>query len=109
MYDFLLQSIFFLSLGVVIYLMARAVPRISESGEVIHAPSRFDRLLSRLPLARIDEKLNGFFEKFLRRLKVLIMRSDNFINNHLSKIKKEADSKIKDDAKVSIFEKKDSQ
>jgi len=88
MYDFLLQTSFFVSLGVVIYLLARAVPRIHESGEIVHAPGRFDRLLSKLPLQKIDERINVFLEKFLRRAKVVLMKLDNFINHHLGRLRK---------------------
>lgn len=88
MYDFLLQMSFFLSLGVILYLMARALPRVDEVAEVHHAPGPFDRLLSKLPLKKIDERLDLFFEKFLRRLKVLVMRIDNAINSSLSRFKK---------------------
>ena len=88
MYDFLLQSSLFLSLGALIYLMARAVPRVDESGEARHPAGRFDRMLSKLPLREIDEKLDLVFEKILRRLKIIIMKSDNLINEYLGKVKK---------------------
>ncbi len=88
MYDFLLQTIFFTSIGLIIYLMARAVPRVTEVGDTAHAPGRFDRFLSRLPLHTIDERINIFFEKFLRRMKVVIMKSDNLVNKYLGKLKK---------------------
>jgi len=86
-YDFLLQTIFFLSLGIIIYILARAVPRITETGKVIHAPGRFDKLLSRLPLKQIDEKVNVFFEKSLRKFKVSILKMDNFVDKSLTKVK----------------------
>lgn len=104
MYDFLLQTIFFASIGLVIYLLARAVPRVDEAGEVIHAPGRFDRFLSRLPLHEIDARINIFFEKFLRRLKVMTMKSDNLINKYLGKIKKHNKSALPEIPK-NIFDK----
>jgi len=88
MYDFLLQTILFLSLGVVIYLMARAVPRVTEIGEEVHAPGAFDRLLSKLPLREVDERLNVYFEKTLRRMKVFILKFDNALNEKLEKLRK---------------------
>ncbi len=88
MYDFLLQSTFFLSLGVIIYLLARAVPRVNESGEAHHAPGFFDRLLTKLPLKEVDGWLNAFFEKFLRRLRVGLMKLDNLVNQYLKNFKK---------------------
>ena len=88
MYDFLLQIILFGSLGVILYLMARAVPRVTDAGEPTHDSGRFDRLLSRLPLREIDARLNGYLEKFLRRIKVFIMRFNNVVDSKLNKLRK---------------------
>lgn len=97
MYDFLLQSTLFLSLGAIIFLMARAVPRVDESGEARHPGGRFDRMLSKLPLREIDERLDLVLEKILRRLKIVVMKSDNIINSYLNRFKRQnvtgADSK----------------
>ena len=88
MYDFLLQIILFGSLGVIVYLMARAVPRVLESGEPMHNAGRFDRMLSKLPLREIDSRLNGYLEKFLRRIKVFIMRFNNLVDSKLNRLLK---------------------
>ncbi len=88
MYDFILQTILFVSLGAVIYLMARAVPRVNDAGETVHTMGAFDRFLSRLPLREVDERLNSYSEKFLRRLRVFTLRFDNTLNQKLEKLKK---------------------
>lgn len=88
MYDFFLQIAFFSSLGVMVFLFARAVPRVSDTGELPHPPGAFDRLLRSLPLSEIDERLNTFFEKLLRKMKVLVMKVDNQINRGINKVKK---------------------
>ena len=88
MYDFLLQTSFFLSIGAILYLMARAVPRVSDAKPETHAPGVFDKLLSKLPLGALDERLEVFFEKSLRRVKVLILKLDNLINRYLGRFKK---------------------
>ncbi len=88
MYDFILQIILFGSLGTIVYLMARAVPRVTDAGEPMHDSGRFDRMLSRLPLKEIDGRLNGYLEKFLRRLKVLILRFNNSVDGKLDKLRR---------------------
>ncbi|MEK7554634.1 MAG: hypothetical protein AAB518_01455 [Patescibacteria group bacterium] len=88
MYDFILQIILFGSLGVIVYLMARAVPRVVDTGEPVHPTGRFDRMLSRLPLRQVDDRLNGYFEKFLRRVKVFILRFNNSVDAKLAKLRK---------------------
>jgi hypothetical protein len=87
MYDLLLQISLFLSIAAVLYVLVRAVPRISETGERLHPAGKFDRVLGKLPLHQIDGHLNRFFEKTLRRLKVIILRADNTVNMRLNKIK----------------------
>lgn len=42
---------------------------------------------------KIDAVLNGFLVKFLRRLKVLILRVDNALSRHLQKVKPEENGK----------------
>lgn len=93
MYNFFLQTIAFVSLGAIIYLFARAIPRVNDSGEEnIGKPSGlrsyFDRLGSRLPLSKIDAILNSFFEKFLRKSKVIVMKVDNLLNMYINKVRK---------------------
>ena len=89
MYDFILQIALFASLGIVVYLFARGVARAGETASVTHRVGFFDRLLSRLPLEKVDEALNVFSEKFLRRTRVFILRADNWVNSMLSKVKRQ--------------------
>lgn len=89
MYDFILQISIILSISVIIYILARGVPRVTEVTTAFPRTSAIDRLISRLPLAKIDLALNAFSEKFLRKLKVFIMKIDNTINNWIGKIKKQ--------------------
>lgn len=89
MYSLLLQLITFASLAVIVYLMARAVPRVrdEEIGRT-HAAGRFDALLSKLPLEKVDAWLNAFFEKTLRKTKVVVLKFDNLLNQYLNRVKR---------------------
>ncbi|MEK7641021.1 MAG: hypothetical protein AAB389_03430 [Patescibacteria group bacterium] len=86
--NFLLQIIVFSSLGLVIYLIARAVPRMPENIEPPRRANFFDRLMSKIPMSKIDDRLNSFLAKFLRRSRVVTMKMDNFINDRLGKLSK---------------------
>ncbi len=88
MFDFLLQSSLFLSFGVLIYIISRAVPRIEDINKNTHTLDFFDKLLGKLPLKKIDAKINNFFEKILRKTKIVFLKADNFINSYLNRVKK---------------------
>ena len=85
MYNFILQFAFFAAAGAIIYVISRAVPRVNEiEGESKNA---LDRWLASLPLEKADVIISASVEKFLRRLKVTIMRLDNALNKHIGRIK----------------------
>ncbi len=88
MFKFFLQILMMLSLGAVIYLIARATPRISD--EELKTESgvlRENRLM--LFLEKIDVRLKIVLEKLLRRTRVWILKLDNFIVRKLRRFKKE--------------------
>ena len=98
MLQFILTNILMISLGTILYLVARTLPRID--GE----PSGKENILDRLANSEIPEKvdvvLNSFLEKFLRRLKIFLMKIDNFVSERLKKISvKDGSSKAKIDFK----------
>ena len=98
MYNFILQIVIVLSLGVIIYLIARTIPRTTNESEASGLPNQkqtggFDKLISKIPLAKIDAAIDSFLLKFLRKIKVLIMKVDNLLNIYLNKLKKNGQSK----------------
>ena len=94
MYNFILQLFIVLSLGVIVYLLARTVPRITdESGVSKPTTGGFDKLVSKIPLAKIDAALDSFLLKFLRKTKVLTMKVDNLLNIYLNKLRKKEQPK----------------
>lgn len=88
MFQFIVTNIFMISLGTILYVTVRTLPRIEEGG----APER-KGILERWIASEIPEKLdaafNSFLAKFLRKLKVWLLKVDNFISEHLKKIKPE--------------------
>lgn len=83
MYDFLLQIFFFSTLAVIVYLMARALPRVTEEDNKISFLDYLERWVKRLPLSKADHFVSLRLEKILRTIRVIIMRLDNFIHKYL--------------------------
>lgn len=89
MYDFILQLFIFGSLGTIVYLMAQGLSRLGEAETSVARSSVFDRILTRLPLEKVDGALSVASEKGLRRLRVIVLRFDNWINAALSRVKRQ--------------------
>ena len=67
------------SLAVVVYLMAIAVPRVEDSEE-----KKGNNGETSIPLDKLDAILGRTKNKVLRRLKVFVMKTDNFISRQLN-------------------------
>ena len=107
MYDFILQNIIVLGLAIVIYLLARALPRVSSEDEsaVPKKPGRIDVFIKRLPLAKIDAAVSAFLEKILRRARVLNLKIENSINSGIGRLRKGNEAKAEDKNQQDLFEK----
>lgn len=83
MYELILQVILMVSLAVIVYLIAIAVPRVEEKagGE----EGRSNNHAIHLSLDRMDAFLNRVKERLLRRVKVMIMKADNYVSRQLNK------------------------
>jgi len=91
MLQFILTTILMASLGTMLYLVARSLPRVGE--EVSDKKNFLDRLASSEIPEKIDTAFNGFLLKYLRKLKVVLLKIDNFITEKLKKIS--SDSNLK--------------
>lgn len=87
MYDFILQTIIMLSLTVMIYLVARAVPRVSEAATPANKKDYVGKFFKKIPFDKIDTFLNSLTAKFLRKSKIIVLKLDNLISGSLNKIK----------------------
>lgn len=89
---FIFTSVLMISLSAILYLMVRALPRIAEE-----PPTEKQGLLDRWARSQFPEKvdavLNGFLLKFLRKLRVLVLKIDNALSRHLQKVKPEDNGK----------------
>lgn len=81
------------SLSVVLYLVVRALPRIAEGqGRGVTDLEENHPIRSHIP-EKVDAVLNGFLLKFLRKLKVVVLKIDNSLSKHLQRIKPEENGK----------------
>jgi len=89
--EFIFTIILMICVGTVLYLMIQVLPRIEE------VPSEEKGFLERwahseMP-GRIDAAFNNFLLKFLRKIKVLVLKFDNTLAKHLQKIKPKEDKR----------------
>ena len=90
MIQFIFTDILMLSMGAVLYLMVRALQRIAE--EPPEEKNFLDRWAHSDIPERMDAALNNFLLKFLRKMKILILKLDNILSKELRKIKPEENS-----------------
>ncbi len=88
MFKFILNILIMVSLGAILYLVARALPRIDDRDTGI--PS-FKAHWTMVYLERFDKKFKFYLEKSLRRSGIIVLKLDNMINKKLSKLRKEND------------------
>ena len=104
MYDLVLQIIVFASLGFIIYLMARALPRVEDAMQPPRGPNFIERIFAKIPMSKMDQDINNFLARFLRKLKVVVLKVDNFINDRLGKLtKKTGEDKVNSDKPQDIL------
>lgn len=87
MLQFFITTIFMLSLGTVLYVLVRSLPRIDEEPSGASEQGPFERWIASEIPERIDQTVNAFMDKFLRKLKIFLLKVDNSLTNRLQKIK----------------------
>ncbi len=88
-FEFILEMILMVSVGAVLYGVARALPRVSDvdsSRPRPAAPSWVTHYLE-----RADERLLSFSEKALRRFRVMLLKLDNGLSKKIGRLKKDVE------------------
>ena len=91
---FLFQTLLIFAIGALLVLLVRALPRLPAQEAHMHKPDAFERLLSRLPMERLDSAWSGFLEKTLRRLRVILLKIDNLLNGSLERVRRHEKQKL---------------
>ena len=81
------------SLGTLIYLAARSLPRVSETDLKPDSLSNvLDRMVKKIPLEKADAAASYYLEVLLRRFKVIVLKLDNLLTKHLQNLKPPAET-----------------
>lgn len=67
--------------------MARALPRVKEEETTIIKKGLLEKWIASGMPEKIDNLINSFLEKFLRKVKIYLLKIDNFLAQHLNKSK----------------------
>lgn len=87
MIEFVLANIAMIAVGVILFVIARSLPRI---GEVETSPkSLLERWITSEVPEKLDTTFNSFAGKFLRKLRVIILKVDNAVSISLKRFKQE--------------------
>jgi len=92
MFELIPQIILFLTLGIIIGLIAKNLPRIKETSDQEEEISAISskpkkKLLSQIPLEKINDEFNQILEKFLRKARIQVMRFDSYLQRRLESLK----------------------
>jgi hypothetical protein len=81
--EFILTDIVMVSLGAMLYLLARSLPRIHEDEPEESKPTLIERwIMSEIP-HKIDRVVTSYSGKTFRKLKVVLLKFDNYLTNRL--------------------------
>ncbi len=90
MLQFIITNVLMVSVGALLYLVIRTLPRIEPDPAGEKPKGFFEQLIvSKIP-ERVDGVFNSFAFKFLRRLKVILLKIDNVVGHQIKKVKPEA-------------------
>lgn len=89
----ILDLVIMSSLAIVLFLVARTLPKIDDSDV---STSRANTPLMLIYLEKADERIRSGTEKFLRRFRVSILKLDNFVSRKIDNYKKE----VKDESDI---------
>ncbi len=107
MFDFIIQLLIVGSLGTIIVILGRALPRVEESSAGERGKEGVvDRLLRRIPMSEIDTAIAGFLEKALRKIRVVNLKIENLVNDGIQRLRGPQQHKKQQDDANDLFEKK---
>ena len=87
MFEYVLTIILMASLGTVLYLVARSLPRVNgERGEEDKRGLVERWVASEIP-EKADEILNSFLFKLFKRLKLVLLKIDNILGKRIEKVR----------------------
>ena len=104
MFSLIVQIALMASLAVIVYMLARALPRAVEESVEQEPQNALDRFVRRIPLEKLDIAIQNFFINLLRKTRLLVSKFDNLLNEYIRSLKK---TSIAQSGQESIKEKLD--
>jgi len=104
MFSLIVQIALMASLAVIVYMLARALPRVVEESVEQEPQNAMDRFVRRIPLEKLDIAIQNFFINLLRKTRLLVSKFDNLLNEYIRSLKK---TSIAQSGQESIKEKLD--
>ena len=83
-FSFVLDMVIVVSLGTILYVIARALPRINDEEQ----EPELEMPWTLVYLEKADNHVKIITEKFLRRTRVVLMKFDNSVDNRLRALRK---------------------
>jgi hypothetical protein len=105
MYYFILEQLLLIGIGVMVYVIVRALPLVDEFELAQEKEAKKGKLLPRIKqewMDILDERSAQYAEKALRRMKVWVLKLDNYVSRHLSNMTSKG--RENGDRQASIFE-----
>jgi hypothetical protein len=100
MYSLIPQILLLIGFGLILWLVIKNLPKIKDEEEIDEKKvisqrfeERSQKLSKKIPIEKIDAKVNSFLEKFLRRSRVILMKVDTYLQRHLEALKNHAKPK----------------
>jgi len=100
MYSLIPQILLLIGFGLILWLVIKNLPKIKDEEEINEKKAisqkfeeKSQKLSRKIPIEKIDAKVNSFLEKFLRRSRVILMKVDTYLQRHLETLKNHAKPK----------------
>lgn len=92
MFSLIPQIILLLCFGLIIWLIIKNLPKVKDErdGHAIEInvfPEKGKKLIHKIPIEKIDAKVNSFLEKAIRRSRIILMKVDTYLQKHLNTLK----------------------
>jgi len=100
MFSLIPQILLLVGFGLILWLVIKNLPKIKNDeviGEKTSIDDRFEegrkRIGKKIPIEKIDAKVNSFLEKFLRKSRIILMKIDAYLQRHLDALRKQTKPK----------------
>jgi len=88
---FILELVFFVSFGIIVFLFVRKLPQV---GDLPKNSGNLKKSFEFGWIDRVDHKVAELLSKWLRKIKLVVMRLDNYVTGHIERMKQRHSVKL---------------